>query len=98
MVGINDEFMTEVGLAAMPPAEKQAFMQHAEEELEVRVGQKIGVGLPEDKLAEFEQIEDLSLAAQWLQENVPNYCEIVTEVFQAFKDELRAERQRILES
>lgn len=96
MVRIDDAFMEEVGLAAMPPAEKQAFMEHATQELEVRVGQRIGAGLPEEKLAEFEEIEDLPLAANWLQENVPNYREIVLATFEEFKNELRSERERIL--
>ncbi len=96
MVRIDDVFMEEVGLAAMPEAEKQAFMEHAEQELEVRVGQRIGAGLSEEKLNEFEQIEDIALAAAWLQENVPTYREIVEEVYQGFKDEIRAEQERIL--
>lgn len=96
MVRIDDAFMEEVGLSAMPEAEKRAFMEHAEQELEVRVGQQIGAGLPEEKLDEFERIEDVNLAAQWLQENVPNYREIVTEVFRAFKEEIRAESRNIL--
>lgn len=96
MVRIDDAFMEEVGLSAMPEAEKRAFMEHAEQELEVRVGQQIGAGLPEEKLDEFERIEDVNLAAQWLQENVPNYREIVTEVFRAFKEEIQAESQNIL--
>ena len=44
MIRVDEDFMTEVGLTEMPAAEKQAFMDHAEEELEVRVGQKIQPG------------------------------------------------------
>ena len=42
MMRVDEQFMEEVGLGAMPEAEKQEFMKHAQEELEVRVGQGIG--------------------------------------------------------
>ena len=37
MALIDERFMMEVGLGEMPAAEKQAFMEQATEELEVRV-------------------------------------------------------------
>ena len=55
---IDEEFLNEVGLAEMPEDEKRAFMEHAEEELEVRVGQGIGDLLTEEQLDEFDWIVD----------------------------------------
>lgn len=93
---IDDDFMAEVGLGAMPEAEKQAFMQHAEEELEVRVGHAVGAYLSDDQLLEFDQITDVDVAAAWLNKNVPNYLNVVEQVFQTFKQELITEQQKIL--
>lgn len=93
---IDEEFMEEVGLGAMPAEEKQAFMQHAEEELEVRVGQEVGATLSDAQLAEFDQITDLTEATDWLDQNAPNFREIVTRVYEDFKRELLSERQSIL--
>ncbi len=93
---VDDKFMEEVGLGNMPAEEKQAFMQHAEEELEVRVGQGVGASLTDEQMSEFEQIEDLSMAADWLEQNAPNFREIVAKVYQAFKQEIIAEQQNIL--
>ncbi len=97
MIRVDEDFMTEVGLTEMPAAEKQAFMDHAEEELEVRVGQKISAGLSDEQIDEFSRIHDDDGATlSWLERNVPDFREIVMQVFQAFKQELSAERQSII--
>lgn len=93
---IDERFMDEVGLGGMPEAEKRAFMEHAEEELEVRVGQRIGMGLSDAQMLEFGQIEDEAEATAWLERYAPNFREIVAQVYQAFKRELSDNRQRIL--
>lgn len=93
---IDEDFLNEVGLAEMPEDEKQAFMEHAEEELEVRVGQEIGELLTEEQLNEFDGIEDDEKAAVWLEKNAPDYRRVVRQVFTAFKDELIANQAKIL--
>lgn len=93
---VDDQFMEEVGLGEMPAEEKQTFMKHAEEELEVRVGQNVGMELSDEQMREFDQIEDISVAADWLERNAPNYREIVEKVYETFKQEIMNERQRIL--
>ncbi len=93
---VDDDFLEEVGLGEMPADEKAAFKQHAEEELQLRVGQSISNVLSEQQLAEFEQINDDEGVADWLQENAPHYREMVLEVFKAFKNEIIAEQAKIL--
>lgn len=93
---IDDQFMDEVGLADMSEDEKRAFMEHAEEELEVRVGQSIGAELSDAQMDESEQITDDNAAVAWLEQNAPNFRETVASVFQAFKRELQGERQQIM--
>lgn len=96
MVRVDEEFMREIGLDQMPLAEKQAFMSHAKEELEVRVGQSVGAYLTDEQVEEFERIVEPVQAAAWLDRYVPNFREIVNTVFQNFKQELMGERQKIL--
>lgn len=93
---VDDQFMTEVGLGEMPQAEKEAFMKHAEEELEIRVGQGVGAQLTDALMDEFDQLTDLDQAATWLEQHVPNYREITEQIYQNFKQEILAERQAIL--
>lgn len=84
--------MREVGLENMPPEEKADFMRDAEEELEVRIGQKIGGGMTEAQLSEFEAMTDAVMAAEWLEENAPDYREVAEGIFEEFKAEIRAEQ------
>lgn len=93
---IDDQFMEEVGLSEMPEDEKQAFMDHAEEELEVRVGHAVSRELSEQQLHDFDEIDEGGQAAAWLKINVPNFREIVRDVVQGFKNELIDERAQIL--
>lgn len=93
---VDDEFMEEVGLGAMPAEEKQAFMQHAEEELQVRVGQGIGAELTDEQMEEFDAINDLKEVKVWLEQNAPNYRETVKRIYENFKQEILAERKSIL--
>lgn len=93
---IDEMFMEEVGLGDMPAGEKQAFMDHAEEELEVRVGHAVSLGLTDQQLKDFEELDDGGQAAAWLKINVPNFREIVQTVVQGFKNELISERAQIL--
>lgn len=96
MIRVDEDFMTEVGLAEMPKAEKAAFMSYAQEELEVRVGQVMSEKLSPEQLSEFGQIDDPQVAGEWLGERVPEFREIVMQIFSDFKQELANERQDIL--
>ena len=88
---IDENFMNELGLSEMPEADKQEFMEQAEAELEMRVGRTIGSDLSDAQMAEFDRITDPDAATTWLKRNVPNFREIVQQVFQNFKAELKRE-------
>ena len=47
-------------------------------ELEVLIGERIAAKLTSDKLREFDQIREQDEATRWLQENCPDYYEIVS--------------------
>lgn len=50
----DDNFLSEVGLSALPAEQKQAFLDQAKEELEVRVGGKMTQNLTQEQVTEFE--------------------------------------------
>lgn len=93
---IDEKFLQEVGLSAMPTEEKHKFLEYIQEELEVRIGERISRGLTEAQLAEFDSITDKSRIADWLQKNRPDYREIVTRTINEMKEEIRANRSRLL--
>lgn len=92
----DDKFLQEMGLSAMPEAEKQKFLDYVQEELEVRIGQRISKGLSEAQLNEFDMINDPAEAAKWLERNRPDYREIVTRTISEMKEEIRQNRAKLI--
>lgn len=75
MFQLDDKFLQDLGLDRLPEEQKQAFLQHIYEELELRVGTKLSDGLGDDQLDEFEGIIDRKEDAvdAWLTQHVPQY-------------------------
>ena len=92
----DDKFLQEMGLSAMPEDQKQKFLDYIQEELEVRIGERISKGLTEAQLSEFDTITDPAEAAKWLEKNRPDYREIVNRTIEEMKDEIRANRARLV--
>lgn len=92
----DEKFLQEMGLSAMPEAEKQKFLAYVQEELEVRIGERISRGLTETQLNEFDMITDQAEAARWLEKNRPDYREIVNRTISEMKEEIRANRTKLV--
>ena len=92
----DENFLQEMGLSAMPEDQKQAFLNYVQEELEVRIGERISKGLTDVQLNEFDLITDPAEAAKWLEINRPDYREIVTRTIEEMKAEIRANRSRLV--
>lgn len=92
----NEQFLQEMGLSAMPEDQKQEFLDYIQEELEVRIGERISKGLTEVQLNEFDQITDQAEAAKWLEKNRPDFREIVARTINEMKDEIRANRAKLI--
>ena len=43
----DEDFLKEVGLSIMSEKERRAFLEYAQEELEVRIGEEIAAGMSE---------------------------------------------------
>ena len=92
----DEKFLQEMGLQAMPEEQKQQFLDYVQEELEVRIGQRISKGLTEVQLNEFDMISDPVEAARWLERNRPDYREIVNRTIEEMKEEIRANRNKLV--
>lgn len=75
MFQLDDKFLADIGLNELPAEQKQAFLQHIYEELELRVGTKLSDGLSDAQLEEFEAIIDRKddAVVAWLSQHAPNY-------------------------
>ena len=92
----DESFLQEMGLSTMPEDQKQKFLAYIQEELEIRIGERISKGLTETQLNEFDMIDDPKEAAKWLEKNRPDYREIVTRTINEMKEEIRANRARLV--
>ena len=92
----DEHFLQEMGLSAMPEEQKQKFLDYVQEELEIRIGQRISRGLTEVQLNEFDLITDQAEATKWLEKNRPDFREIVERTINEMKEEIRNNRQRLI--
>lgn len=92
----DEKFLQEMGLSAMPEDQKQKFLDYIQEELEVRIGERISKGLTETQLNEFDAITEQSEATRWLEKNRPDYREIVNRTIEEMKSEIRANRSKLI--
>ncbi len=91
-MNFDEKFLQEMGLSAMSEDEKQKFLEYIQEELEVRIGERISYGLTEVQLNKFDLITDSAEVSKWLEINRPDYREIVTRTIEEMKAEIRANR------
>lgn len=77
MFQLDDKFLADIGLHDLPDDQKQPFLQHIYEELELRVGTRLSDGLRDDQLEQFEKIIDRDQATidGWIAQFVPNYTQ-----------------------
>jgi predicted RNA-binding Zn ribbon-like protein len=96
---IDNNLLTELGLAGLPAEEKAGFLKHIYETLEMRVGMRLADQMTNEQLDEFETFynaKDDAGAFKWLETNFPNYKDIVADEFQNLKAEIAQSAPQIL--
>jgi hypothetical protein len=99
MLKIDNNLLQEVGLGSLPAAEKNSFLKHIYETLEMRVGIRLADQMTNQQLDEFEkyfEAKDDAGAFKWLETNFPNYKEIVQQEFDKLKAEVARSAPQIL--
>ncbi len=99
MFKLDNKFLTEIGLGALPAAEKNKMLAHIYETLEMRVGMKLAEKMSNEQLDEFEAFiknNNEAGALQWLESNFPNYKQVVAEELEKLKAEISKTAPQIL--
>jgi Protein of unknown function (DUF5663) len=99
MIKLDDNLLQELGLGSLPAGEKDKFLRHIYETLEMRVGTRLAERMTDAQLDEFESFidrRDDQGAFHWLETNFPNYKEVVAEEFEKLKREIKAVAPDIL--
>lgn len=92
----DENFLQEMGLSAMPEGKKQEFLKYIQEELEVRIGERISKGLTDEQLKEFDGLTEAKDIADWLEKNRPDYREIVDRTIAEMKQAIQQNRDKLL--
>ena len=84
MFELDEKFFEEIGINRMPETEREEFKKHIQEEVEVRVGERISDGIPVEKLDEFEMIVDgdSDFVQSWILSHAADYKN--DPIYQAF--------------
>lgn len=99
MLKIDNSLLEEIGLGGLPANEKNGFLRHVYETLEMRVGVRLADQMSNEQLDEFEryfEAKDDAGAFKWLETNFPNYKDIVQEEFDKLKAEITQSAPQIL--
>jgi len=99
MLKIDNNLLVELGLAGLPDNDKNSFLKHIYETLEMRVGVRLADQMTNQQLDEFEQYfeaKDDAGAFKWLETNFPNYKDIVQQEFDKLKAEIAQQAPQIL--
>ena len=101
MFQLDNKFLEELGLGALPDAEKDKMKAHIYETLEMRVGMRLASGMSDAQLDEFEGLmnnQDEEGALKWLETNFPNYKQVVAEELEKLKTEVKTAAPQIVEA
>ncbi len=102
MLKLDNSLLEELGLGSLPDDQKKAMLQHIYETLELRVGTQLANQMTDRQLEEFEQFIDAGgdnnqdQALHWLETNLPNYKQVVNDVFEALKVEIKQTAPQIV--
>lgn len=101
MFKLDDNFLQELGLGSLPPAEKNKMLAHIYETLELRVGMKLADQMSDEQLDEFEKYidnNDEAGALKWLETNFPDYKKVVAEELEKLKAEIKTQAPQIVQA
>jgi hypothetical protein len=105
---LDDQLLEELGLAALPPHDKQALLRQILETLEMRVGTTLASHMSDAQLDEFERLmpaegdnqatiqQKEQQALKWLESNFPNYKQVVNDELEKLKSEISQSAPQIL--
>lgn len=76
MFQLNDDFLKELGLDALPSEQKQAFLETIYGQLEQQVGLRLSEGLSDEQMSQFEAFSnrDEARTREWLVSHVADYA------------------------
>jgi hypothetical protein len=101
MIRIDDSLLEELGLIALPKADRDQLLKQIYETLEMKVGMRLAERMSDQQLDEFERFIDTSDEAgalKWLETNFPDYKQVVADELEKLKLEIKRDSPKIMEA
>lgn len=92
----NTEFLTAIGINDASEDVKAKLIAGIENLAQERLITKISDKLTEEQAEEFGNITDEQQAADWLNQNMPDFPAMVTEVFDEIKTEILTHKMNVV--
>ena len=96
---MDDSLLTGINLDQFSEADRQKILEKLYRQLENRVGAKVESIVSDEQFTQFESVVDQgdeNKLDEWLENNVPNYEQITSEILQQLKQEIAANPQNFL--
>jgi hypothetical protein len=101
MIRIDDSLLEELGLIALPKADRDQLLKQIYETLEMKVGMRLAERMSDQQLDEFERFidtNDEAGALKWLETNFPDYKQVVADELDKLKVEIKRDSPKIMEA
>ena len=95
-VANNTEFLETIGIANAPEDTKAKLIAGIEDLAQKRLVSKLADKVTDEQAEEFGKIADEQQAADWLKANVPDFENLVTEVFSEIKNEILMHKAKVV--
>jgi hypothetical protein len=95
-VANNTQFLEAIGIANAPEDVKATLVAGIENLARDRLVIRLSDKLTEEQANQFGNITDEQQAKDWLQANVPDFSQIVTDVFEEIKNEILSHKADVI--
>ena len=95
-VANNTQFLEAIGIANAPEDVKATLVAGIENLARDRLVIRVSDKLTEEQANQFGNITDEQQAKDWLQANVPDFSQIVTDVFEEIKNEILSHKADVI--
>ena len=92
----NQEFLQAIGIANSPEDVKAKLIAGIEDLAQQKLIVKISDKITDEQAEEFGQITDETEAKNWLEQNVPEFPDMVTEVFTEIKNDILQHKANVV--
>lgn len=95
-IASNQEFLQAIGIANAPEDTKAKLIAGIEDLAKQKLTIKLADKLTDEQAEEFSQITDEEQAKTWLEQNVPDLNDLVTEVFTEIKNDILEHKANVV--